>query len=212
MTSTTMTPMPKKPTTPLRPPHDGGGLLVVISGPSGVGKTTVAHQLVDRLGALFSVSMTTRAKTAADREGDDYYFVTPDRFKAAIDAGDLLEWANVFGNYYGTPRKPVEKQLAAGRDVVLEIDVNGAMQIKHAFPDAMTIFILPPSEEELLKRLRTRAREDEALIQKRFGEAQREIRMARESGAYDHFVVNEQLEDVIEQTHNIIQQRKQPTR
>lgn len=211
MMPTTMNPLPQNPNAPVPPHPRGDGLLLVISGPSGVGKTTIAHQLVDRLNALFSVSMTTRPKASADVEGEDYYFVTPERFEKAIAGGELLEWANVFGNYYGTPRKPVEEQVARGRDVVLEIDVNGAMQIKHAFPDALTIFVLPPSEQELLNRLRSRGREDEAVIQKRFGEAQREIRMARESGAYDQFLVNERLEDVIEQAHQVVMQRKQPS-
>lgn len=169
------------------------GLLIVISGPSGVGKTTITHRLVERLGAVFSVSMTTRPKAPSDREGVDYFFVDQARFDQAIDGGELLEWARVFDRSYGTPKKPVMDNLAAGRDVVLEIDVNGGEQIKRAFPEALTVFILPPSEEELLNRLRHRGREDEAKIQRRFSEAKREIEQAKADSAYDVFIVNADL-------------------
>ncbi|MDH3584785.1 MAG: guanylate kinase, partial [Phycisphaerae bacterium] len=132
-------------------------LLVVISGPSGVGKTTITHALVDRLSAAFSVSMTTRPITAADTEGVDYFFVDQAGFDQAIEQGKLLEWARVFDYCYGTPRPPVQEHLEAGRDVILEIDVKGAIQVKAAMPEALLIFVLPPSEEELLRRLRNRA-------------------------------------------------------
>lgn len=187
---------------------DRRGLLVVISGPSGVGKTTITHQLVQRLGAVFSVSMTTRPKTAADTEGVDYYFVDEDRFQRAIDDGELLEWAQVFNNYYGTPRYAVERRLAEGRDVILEIDVYGAEQVKAAMPEALAIFVNPPSEDELLRRLRARAREGEDVIQRRFREAQREMRQARESGAYDHFIVNENLDEAIARACQIVHNHK----
>lgn len=187
---------------------DRRGLLVVISGPSGVGKTTITHRLVEHLHAVFSVSMTTRPKTAADTEGSDYFFVTEDRFKQAIDGGDLLEWAKVFDYYYGTPRGPVEENLDAGRDVILEIDVNGAEQVKRAMPQALCLFVDPPSEEELLRRLRNRAREDETVIQRRFREAQREMKQAREGGAYDYFIINENLEDAVQQAVQIVTDHK----
>lgn len=199
--------MTQHPTT-ARAPRTNRGLLIVISGPSGVGKTTITHTLETRLGAVFSVSMTTRTKTTADTEGVDYYFVDEPRFTQAIDRGELLEWAHVFGNYYGTPRKPVEHNLAAGRDVLLEIDVHGAEQVKRAFPDALSIFVLPPSEEELLRRLRARKREDESVIQRRFQEAQREIQQARDCHAYDHFVVNQHLQQAVDQAMAFVQQRK----
>lgn len=176
---------------------DKPALLIVISGPSGVGKTTITHSLVKQLGATFSVSMTTRPKTPADTEGKDYYFVDETRFQDAIDAGELLEWAQVFDHHYGTPRKPVNDQLRSGRDVIVEIDVNGAEQVKRAMPEALTIFVDPPSETELLRRLKARAREDESIIQKRFAEAKREMTQARRGGAYDHFIVNETLETAI---------------
>ena len=192
------------PHAPHHTPH-ARGLLVVISGPSGVGKTTITHRLVDRLKAVFSVSMTTRPKTPADTEGLDYYFVDQARFDQAVKDGELLEWARVFDRCYGTPRKPVMDNLAAGRDVIVEIDVNGGEQVKKSFPEALSIFVLPPSEDELLARLRRRAREDEAKIQRRFSEAKREIAQAKADNAYDHFIVNEQLDKAVDDAYAIVQ-------
>jgi len=184
------------------------GLLVVISGPSGVGKTTITHRLVERLGAVFSVSMTTRPKTAADTEGKDYFFVTEEKFKHAIEQGELLEWAQVFDYYYGTPRGPVVRNLDEGRDVILEIDVAGAEQVKKAMPEAVAIFVNPPSEDELLRRLRARGREDEAKIQRRFREAQREMQQAQTGGAYDHFIINETLDEAVDHAHQLVADHK----
>ncbi|HAI12608.1 MAG TPA: guanylate kinase [Phycisphaerales bacterium] len=173
------------------------GLLLVISGPSGVGKTTITREVIKRLDAQFSISMTTRPQTQSDTDGLDYMFVTEDIFKQHIENNDLLEWAEVFGNHYGTPRKPVDEALASGRIMILEIDVQGAIDVKKNMPDAYGVFILPPHEDVLLKRLRDRAREDEAIIQKRFNKAKLEITMAKESNVYDLFVVNDVLEDAI---------------
>jgi len=184
------------------------GLLVVISGPSGVGKTTITHRLVERLGAVFSVSMTTRPKTAADTEGKDYFFVTEEKFKHAIEQGELLEWAQVFDYYYGTPRGPVVRNLDEGRDVILEIDVAGAEQVKKAMPEAVAIFVNPPSEQELLRRLRARGREDEAKIQRRFREAKREMQQAQTGGAYDHFIINETLDEAVDHAHQLVADHK----
>jgi len=187
------------------------GRLLVISGPSGVGKSTIAHALETQLGAVFSVSMTTRPATHKDREGVDYFFVDRPTFERAVGDGCLLEWAEVFDNLYGTPRQPVEDQLAAGRDVVLEIDVAGAEQVKRAMPEAIAVFIEPPSEDALLQRLRDRGRDDEATIQRRFREAKREIEQARQSGAYDYFVTNDDLERAIEQTVRHIENHRTST-
>ncbi len=184
------------------------GLLIVISGPSGVGKTTITQQLVRRLGAVFSVSMTTRPAKPGDRDGVDYYFVNEARFKHAIDNGELLEWARVFDRCYGTPRKPVEEHLAAGRDVILEIDVAGGKQVKAAMPQMLGLFILPPSEQDLVTRLRGRGREDEAEIQRRFREAQREIEEAKACGAYDHFIVNQDLDRSVLEAEQIVKQQR----
>jgi guanylate kinase len=184
------------------------GLLVVVSGPSGVGKTTITHELVRRLDAVFSVSMTTRPRKGTDREGVDYYFVDDARFKRAIAGGEFLEWAHVFDRYYGTPRKPVEENLAAGRDVILEIDVAGGKQVKAAMPGMLGIFILPPSEDDLVKRLRARGREDEPEIQRRFRDAQREIAEAKACGAYDRFVVNKDLNAAVQEAYDVVKRKK----
>jgi len=173
------------------------GLLIVISGPSGVGKSTIARALVDRLGATFSVSMTTRPKTPKDREGVDYHFVEEARFREAMERDELLEWATVYGKRYGTPRAPVERSIAAGELVLLEIDVNGAIQVRQKHPGAFMVFILPPSMDALLERLRARGREDESKIQQRYRECEREIERAKASGVYDRFVVNDDLDAAI---------------
>lgn len=182
------------------PTDTDDGLLVVMSGPSGVGKTTIARA-VDRAipDALFSVSATTRAQTSADVEGVDYHFVDEAEFRAMIEQDEFLEWAEVFGRLYGTPRAWVDEQLRRGRVVICDIDVEGARQIKAKMPDALTMFVLPPSEDELLERLRARKREGEDAIQRRFAEAKREIAAARASGVYEHFLVNENLDASIMQ-------------
>lgn len=173
------------------------GLLLIISGPSGVGKTTITRSVEQALRAVFSVSMTTRPRAQDDREGIDYFFVTPEQFLAARERGELLESAEVFGNYYGTPRKPVQDALDAGRLMILEIDVQGAVQVKRAMPDAFAIFVLPPSEDVLLDRLRKRKREEEAVIQRRFNKAKDEIARAKACGVYDEFLVNDVLEETV---------------
>jgi guanylate kinase len=185
---------------PRLPTDTDNGLLLIISGPSGVGKTTITRGVERSIaGSVFSVSCTTRAKTEADVEGVDYHFIDHDEFQELIDKDAFLEWADVFGKRYGTRRKWVDEQLARGRLVILEIDVEGAKQVKAKMPDAFGIFILPPSEEELLRRLQNRKRESEELIQKRFAEAQHEIREAKACDVYDRFVINEDLETAIQE-------------
>lgn len=167
------------------------GLLIFVSGPSGVGKSTVCRRLAAELPAEFAVSATTRQGKPQDALGKKYEFVDEPTFQRLLEEGAFLEYANVFGNWYGTLRRPVEEALADGRFVLLEIDVQGAKQVHEIFPHALGVFILPPSEEDLLRRLRDRGRDDEATIQRRFREAQMEIRTARSSGIYDVLVVNE---------------------
>lgn len=175
------------------------GLLVIFSGPSGVGKTTITRAVIERLDrAELSVSATTRPQRPGETEGVDYFFVDRDEFERMEADDAMLESAEVFGNKYGTPLAWVQERLAAGRIVVLEIDVQGARQVKERIPEAFGVFILPPDEAALLARLRARAREDEATIQRRFAEAQREIAAAHESGAYDVFITNDDLPRAID--------------
>jgi guanylate kinase len=184
------------------------GLLLVISGPSGAGKTTIARQVEERLGGVFSISATTRPRAAGDVDGRDYWFITEDEFKRRIAAGEFLEHAVVFGRHsYGTPRQPVEQALAAGRLMILEIDVQGGLQVKAAMPEAMMIFVLPPNDAELMRRLRDRKRDSDEAIGRRFEEAQREIQTARAAGAYEAFIVNDDLERAVREACALVRAR-----
>jgi guanylate kinase len=181
------------------------GLLVVISGPSGVGKTTIVHSVKDAFDAIFSVSATTRPKSDAEVDGEDYFFINNEEFDQKVENNDFLEHAQVFGCHrYGTLRDPVLKALAAGEIMLLDIDVQGGMQVCNNMPESVRVFILPPSEQELLRRLEERGREDEDSIQRRFLEAKREIKLAQESGAYEFFIVNDSLDLAIEETTAIV--------
>lgn len=180
------------------PTDTDDGMLLIISGPSGVGKTTITRGVERSIAdSVFSVSCTTRPRTSADVEGVDYRFVTDDEFEAMRARGEFLESAGMYGKKYGTPRAWVEEQLKRGRLVILEIDVQGARQVKGAMPEAFGLFVLPPGEEALLERLRARKREPEEAIQRRFAEARREIAEARASGVYDRFIVNDDLPSAI---------------
>jgi len=185
------------------------GLLVVISGPSGVGKTTIVRTVRQRLDAVFSVSATTRPRTSQETDGTDYYFLTPGEFQSMAARGEFLEHATVFGQHaYGTPRRPVEMAMVDGRIVILEIDVQGGIQVRRVMPDALLIFIMPPTEDDLLKRLRGRGRDDEAAIQRRYAEARAEIEKARGSGVYDEFIINDDLERAIDAACAVIERRR----
>jgi len=182
------------------PTDTDDGMLLIISGPSGVGKTTITRGVERSIAdSVFSVSATTRAKTEADVEGVDYHFVTDEEFERMKAAGEFLETAGVYGKKYGTPKAWVVEQLKRGRLVILEIDVQGAIQVKKQLPEAFGVFVLPPSEEELLGRLRARKREDEAGIQKRFNAARTEMNGARDCGVYNVFLVNGTIEESIAQ-------------
>src|SRR6056297_2672055 len=165
------------------------GIPFVMTGASGVGKDTIRREAVPPLGDLFySVSATTRAQRPGEEHGVQYYFLTPQRFQSMLRDDGLLEWAEYVGDYYGTPRAPVEAALADGRDVLLEL--ARARQLKRALPEAVMIFIAPPSLAELERRLRGRGTDDEAMIQKRLARAREEIRAVRE---FDYVVVNDEL-------------------
>ncbi|MGA0871403.1 MAG: guanylate kinase [Phycisphaerales bacterium] len=184
------------------------GMLVMVSGPSGVGKTTILHRILAALGAQFSVSATTRPRAAGETDGVDYRFVDEPAFQSMIDRGEFLEYAQVFGrNWYGTPEAPVDEAIAQGRVVILDIDVHGAKQVRERRPEVFGIFILPPSETELHRRLADRGREDAEAIERRFAEAKREIAAAREPGLYDAFVVNDELERAVAETLGLLRAR-----
>jgi guanylate kinase len=186
------------------------GLVLIISGPSGVGKTTITRGVERGVpGAVFSVSCTTRAKTPVDTEGVDYFFVSDEDFEAMKARNEFYETAGVYGKKYGTPKGPVQEHLRRGRLVILEIDVQGAVQIKQQLPDALAIFILPPTEEVLLQRLRDRKREDEKLIMKRFEAAKSEIAAARTSGVYNVFLVNQDLQDSIQRAIDLVEAERE---
>ena len=168
------------------------GLLIVISGPSGVGKGTVLKEFMDdpALNLSYSVSMTTREKREGEVEGVNYYYVTREQFQEAIDKGELLEWAEFVGNFYGTPLKKVEEMRNAGKNVVLEIEVEGARQIREKCPEALTIYIIPPSMEELERRIRGRKTEPEEVVQQRLEKAQKEMETI---GEYKYVVCNDDI-------------------
>lgn len=185
--------------------NPGQGLLVILSGPSGVGKSTITQAVRERLLADLSISMTTRDQRPGEEDGINYHFVNHKHFKQEVLLGNMLEYAEVYGNFYGTPKQPVETVLAEGGLMLLEIDVKGARQVKAKMPEGFAIFINPPSEETLLTRLRSRGREGEEVIQKRYAAARKEMAEARECGAYDAFVVNEDLEMAIEEVCALIE-------
>lgn len=177
------------------------GKLIVISGPSGTGKGTIVRRLLQNRNAELSVSCTTRAPRDGEVDGKDYHFLTPELFEHMEAEGGFLESAEVFGHRYGTPRANIERTLAEGRDVLLEIDVQGAMQIKERFPEAVLVFIKPPSEEELRRRLTSRGTETEEQIRERLGKAQAEIAQADN---YDYVVVNDDLAGALAEIGGIL--------
>lgn len=171
---------------------EGKGMILVISGPSGVGKGTLRQRLLQRFPSMKrSISVTTRKPRPGEVHGRDYFFVTREEFQRMINEGAFLEWAWVFDELYGTPAKWVEEQLGRGIDVILEIDVQGAFQVRERRPDAVLVFIAPPSWEELERRLRMRHTEDEEEVRRRLEVARREVEMAPR---YDYVVVNDDLD------------------
>lgn len=169
--------------------------LTVLSGPSGVGKGTLVARLRQRHPSLWlSVSATTRAPRSGEREGEHYFFLEPEAFAALAEEGGLLEWAEFAGNRYGTPRRPVEEHLAAGEPVLLEIELEGARQVKRSFPQAQQLFLAPPSLEELERRIRGRASDSEEAIARRLERARVELEAAAE---FDAVVVNADLDQAL---------------
>ncbi|GIN61474.1 guanylate kinase [Robertmurraya siralis] len=179
------------------------GLLIVLSGPSGVGKGTVRKEIFSQEDTAFeySISMTTRAPRQGEVNGVDYFFKTREEFEALIKQGKLLEYAEFVGNYYGTPVDYVQETLNKGKDVFLEIEVEGAKQVREKFPDGLFIFLVPPSLSELKKRIVTRGTESEEVINNRMNAAKEEIEMMH---LYDYVVENDKVENAVEKIKAIV--------
>lgn len=182
------------------------GLLIVVSSPSGGGKGTILKELFQRNDNLrMSVSATTRAPRPGEQDGVHYFFISKEQFESNIEHNQMLEYASYCGNYYGTPKAPVEAWLNEGHDVVLEIEVQGGRQIKAAAPDCVSLFILPPSLTVLEKRLRGRGTETEEVIEKRLSAAREEIRCVRD---YDYAVINDTVEQAVSDIEAILAAEK----
>ena len=183
------------------------GKLVVVSGPSGAGKTSICDELLKRIpNSRWSVSVTTRPRRGHEVDGAAYHFITRDEFDRMVARDELLEHAEYLGESYGTPRKPVEDAVATGEIVIMEIDVQGGAQVARRVPDSIRVFILPPTMETLKARLEGRQTETEALQEKRLGEADGEIGFAKNSGYYQYFITNDILEDSVNRVLEIIEQ------
>jgi len=168
------------------------GNLFVISAPSGSGKTTLVRRLLDTLDDVqFSISFTTRPVRGSERDGIDYHFIEKESFRSKIEEGEFLEWAEVHGNLYGTSKTETEKIRAGGEDILMDVDVQGAMQVRKAQPDAVTLFIMPPSFRVLEERLRGRRQDSDKVIEGRLEEARREIHHYKD---YDYVLVNDSVE------------------
>ena len=182
------------------------GKLIVISGPSGAGKTSICNALLEQLPeAVWSVSITTRPKRAGETSGRSYEFVSPEEFQRREEAGEFLENATYVGHRYGTLRHPIEEALSRGQNVIMEIDVQGGVQVAAAMPESIRVFVLPPDPKSLRARLEGRKTEAEEQLAKRLAEADGEIAFARDSGCYQHFVVNDVLETTIEEVRQTIE-------
>jgi len=177
------------------------GMLVIISGPSGSGKGTVVKGLRPEDGYALSISMTTRKKRDGEVEGKDYFYCTVEEFEEIRDRGELLEHAQFCGNFYGTPRSYVQEQIEKGKAVVLEIDVNGALQVQEKFPDAVLIFLMPPTKEILSARLIGRNTEDKETIEYRLRRANEEIQLIDQ---YDYLVINDEIADAVGRINTIV--------
>lgn len=178
------------------------GLLIVVTGPSAVGKGTICRALLAEAPDIrFSVSCTTRKARPGEVDGKDYFFCTPEQFQEKIRKGELLEWAEVYGNYYGTPRQYVDEVTASGQNIILDIDMVGARAVRQQYPDAVSVFVIPPSMKALEERIRARGTETEEAVQRRLREAPRWI---QEGLTYDYVVVNADLKKAVRELRAIV--------
>ena len=184
------------------------GLLIVLCGPSGVGKSTLSRRLAELLNVEYVPAVTTRQRRPGDEKGKDYDYVTEPEFFDRLDSGEFLEYAQNYDEYYATPKHPALDHLADGRDVLLEIDVQGALQVRYHYPDALTVFVLPPDERVLEQRLIDRGRDSAKDIAKRFRAAKREIHMAKGARAFDYMVINDDLDLAVAELQKVIRHRK----
>lgn len=182
------------------------GCLYIVSGPSGTGKGTVCKVLAEDENVFLSISSTTREVRAGEIEGVTYNYISKNSFEEMISSDTMLEWAVYSGNYYGTPRKDVEKMLNEGKNVILEIEVQGAFKVKEIFPETVMIFVVPPSMKELKKRLTERGRESESQIKVRMETARRELELAPR---YDYVIINDTLENCVEEMRDVIKQTEE---
>ncbi|MCI9297796.1 MAG: guanylate kinase [Lachnospiraceae bacterium] len=179
------------------------GLLIIVSGFAGSGKGTIMKRLVEEYeNYALSVSMTTRAPRPGEVHGREYFFVSKEEFERKIKEGGLIEYASYVENYYGTPRAYVEEQMAAGKDVVLEIEIQGALKVRERYPDAVLIFVLPPSVEELYRRLKNRGTETEDVVRKRMSRAAEEAGIIER---YDYIMINDEVAGSVRRLHNLIE-------
>ena len=187
------------------------GILIVISGFSGAGKGTLVRRLLKKFdNYVLSVSMTTRLPREGERDGVEYFFTDKDHFEETIEQNGLIEYASYCGNYYGTPRVYVEEQMAAGRDVILEIEIQGALKIKEKFPESLLIFVTAPDVRELVHRLKSRGTESEEMIIQRLARA---VEESEGIESYDYIVVNDDLEACVDEIHRLVDaSRRAPVR
>ncbi len=182
---------------------DSRGLIVVVSSPSGAGRTTIVRRVLPQDETIrYSTSVTTRPKRLGEKEGKDYFFVSEKEFKQRVERGEFVEWAEVHGFMYATPRAPVVEVIQQGGVIILDIDIQGAMRVKEEFPDCVTVFIAPPSLESLEKRLRNRGTDSEELIRRKLQDALREV--AKIPG-YDYLIINDDLNTAVKQLRAVLE-------
>ncbi|MFW6062148.1 MAG: guanylate kinase [Planctomycetota bacterium] len=184
------------------------GRLVVVTGPSGAGKSTILRRVLSRTEAHFSVSATTREPREGELSGRDYFFVSRSTFEDMIEAGEMLEWAEVHGALYGTPAAPVVEKVSEGATVVLDVDVQGGLQVHQKHPEGTFVLIVPPKMDELRRRLEGRGTESQEKVERRLAKADEELKTARRSGVYNYEVVNDDLDRAIDELEDIVRGNK----